>query len=389
MNNTTQRPEVGVPPDLRRQITGVILAGGRGRRMGGVDKGLVEIDGRPLVAHVLAALRPQVGRVLINANRNQERYAEFGCELVADAITGYHGPLAGIASAMQATDTPYLLTVPCDGPLLPADLAARLHATLTAEHADLCVAHDGGRLQPIFALVRRALLPRLLAYVAGGGHKVEEWCQQQRLAVADFADCAEAFVNINTPADRTVVERRMAAGAFADRPVPILGFAAFSGTGKTTLLCRLIPLLKGRGVRVAMVKHAHHTFDIDTPGKDSYELRKAGADQMLVASSQRWALMVEDPHDDRPDLERLLAHLDPGRADLILVEGFKDEAIPKIELHRAGLDQPLLFPDDEDVIAIATDAPLPVATDLPCLDLNDPTAIADFVCTHFLGRHNA
>ena len=166
---------------------------------------------------------------------------------------------------------------------------------------------------------------------------------------------------------------------------PVLGFSAFSGTGKTTLLCRLIPLLKERGVRVAMVKHAHHTFDIDTPGKDSYELRKAGADQMLVASSQRWALMVEDPHDDRPDLDRLLAHLDPAHADLILVEGFKDEAIPKIELHRAGLNQPLLFPDDEDVVAVATDAPLPVVTDLPVLDLNDPAAIADFVCTHFLG----
>lgn len=375
--------------DLRSQITGVILAGGRGRRMGGVDKGLVEIDGRPLVAHVLEALRPQVGRVVINANRNRERYAALGCAVVADAITGYHGPLAGIASAMEAADTPYLLTVPCDGPLLPADLAARLHARLNAEDAELCVAHDGGRLQPIFALLRRTLLPRLLAYVAGGGHKVEEWCQQQRLAVADFADCAEAFVNVNTPADRTAVERRVAAGALADLPVPILGFAAFSGTGKTTLLCRLIPLLKERGVRVAMVKHAHHTFDIDQPGKDSYELRKAGADQMLVASSQRWALMVEDPHDDRPDLDRLLAHLDPAHADLILVEGFKDEAIPKIELHRAGLHQPLLFPDDEDVIAVATDAPLPVATDLPVLDLNDPAAIADFVCTHVLGDGRA
>jgi molybdenum cofactor guanylyltransferase/molybdopterin-guanine dinucleotide biosynthesis protein MobB len=353
--------------------------------MGGVDKGLVEIDGRPLVAHVLEALRPQVGPVLINANRHREEYAALGCEVVADAIAGYFGPLAGIASAMEAADTPYLLTVPCDGPLLPADLATRLHNRLTTEDAELCVAHDGGRLQPIFALLRRTLLPRLLAYVEGGGHKVEEWCHHQRLAVADFSDCAEAFVNVNTPADRAVVARRVTAGALADLPVPTLGFAAFSGTGKTTLLCRLIPLLKERGVRVAMVKHAHHTFDIDTPGKDSYQLRKAGADQMLVASSQRWALMVEDPRDDRPDLEHLLAHLDPGRADLILVEGFKDEAIPKIELHRAGLHQPLLFPDDDDVIAIATDGPLPTATDLPLLDLNDPAAIADFICTHVLG----
>jgi molybdenum cofactor guanylyltransferase/molybdopterin-guanine dinucleotide biosynthesis protein MobB len=378
-----------VAGDLRSQITGVILAGGRGRRLGGVDKGLVEIDGRPLAVHVLEALRPQVARVVINANRNRERYAALGCEVVADAIAGYYGPLAGIASAMEVAETPYLLTVPCDGPLLPTDLATRLHARLIAEDADLCVAHDGGRLQPIFALLRCTLLPRLTAYVEGGGHKVEEWCHQQSLAVADFSDCASAFINVNTPADRAALERRVAPGALADLPVPILGFAAFSGTGKTTLLCRLIPMLKERGVRVAMVKHAHHAFDIDTPGKDSYELRKSGADQMLVASSQRWALMVEDPHDDRPDLERLVALLDPERADLILVEGFKDEPIPKIELHRTGLNQPLLFPDDDAVIAVATDGSLPVATQLPVLDLNDPTAIADFVCTRFLGKRRA
>jgi molybdopterin-guanine dinucleotide biosynthesis protein B len=168
---------------------------------------------------------------------------------------------------------------------------------------------------------------------------------------------------------------------------PILGFAAYSGTGKTTLLTRLLPLLRGRGVRVGMVKHAHHGFDVDTPGKDSYELRKAGAGQMLVASRRRFALMVE--HEDgrpEPQLNELLAFLDQGRLDLILVEGFKHEGFPKVELHRPALDKPLLFPDDENIVAVASDAGLPIPCPLPVLDLNRPEAILDFILSRFLDR---
>lgn len=168
--------------------------------------------------------------------------------------------------------------------------------------------------------------------------------------------------------------------------VPVLGFAAFSGTGKTTLLIKLLPMLKARGLRIGMIKHAHHSFDIDHPGKDSYELRKAGAEQMLIASRIRWALMVETDPPTEPRLQDLLPRLDQATLDLILVEGFKHERFPKIELHRPNLGHPLLFPEDDSIIAVACDAPLPVRTSLPVLDLNDPGQIADFILTRFLQR---
>lgn len=161
-------------------------------------------------------------------------------------------------------------------------------------------------------------------------------------------------------------------------PIPVLGFAAWSGTGKTTLLCALLPILREAGVRCALLKQVHHDFDIDKPGKDSYELRKAGADQVLVASRRRWALMVErETGNGDHALGDLLGRLDPALSDLVLVEGFKHERLAKIELHRPGLGKPLLYPDDGDIIAVASDASLDAP--LTVLDLNDTRAIADFV----------
>lgn len=162
------------------------------------------------------------------------------------------------------------------------------------------------------------------------------------------------------------------------RSKPVLGFAAFSGTGKTTLLIRLIPFLEQRGVRVALVKHAHHDFDIDKPGKDSYELRKAGARQVLVASDRRSALMTEYAEPKEPQLDDLIAQLALDDVDLVLVEGFRHLAFPKIELHRPALKQPLLFQEDPSIIAVAMD--FPVNTDpLPSLDLNNPIMIGEFI----------
>ncbi|HKK13487.1 MAG TPA: molybdopterin-guanine dinucleotide biosynthesis protein MobB [Gammaproteobacteria bacterium] len=161
------------------------------------------------------------------------------------------------------------------------------------------------------------------------------------------------------------------------RHPPVLGFAAWSGTGKTTLLVQLLPALRARGLRIGMIKHAHHAFDVDKPGKDSYELRKAGAEQTLVASRLRLALMVEHPEPAEPDLPELIRRLDRDALDLILVEGFKHERFPKIELHRAALGKPWLFPDDDTIVAVAADTP--VETALPRLDLNDTAGIADFI----------
>ena len=163
-------------------------------------------------------------------------------------------------------------------------------------------------------------------------------------------------------------------------PKPVLGFAAFSGTGKTTLLEKLIPQLIKLGIRIGMVKHAHHDFDIDQPGKDSYRLRKAGAQQVLIASSQRQALMTENTTPQEPRLDELISRLDLDNIDLVLVEGFKHVPFPKIELHRKALGKTLLYPEDPDIIAVASDH-LADCDELPALDINDSAAIAAFIIT--------
>lgn len=171
--------------------------------------------------------------------------------------------------------------------------------------------------------------------------------------------------------------------------VPLLGFAAFSGTGKTTLLTQLIPRFTASGLRVGLIKHSHHDFEIDYPGKDSYELRRAGASPVMLSSSHRRAVIAELPEVREPVLDDELRHFDQTGLDLILVEGFKHERFPKLELHRPALGRPLLFPNDDTIIAIATDAPLPVKPTIPQLDLNDPDRIARFILDDFLPHASA
>ena len=158
----------------------------------------------------------------------------------------------------------------------------------------------------------------------------------------------------------------------------ILGIAGYSGSGKTTLIEKLIPLLVGEGLRVSLVKHAHHEFDVDHPGKDSWRHRQAGCSEVLVTSSKRWALMRELRGDPEPKLDEQLARLSP--CDVVIIEGFKHDAIPKIEVHRRAAGTPLLHPVDANVVAVATDEPL--VTRLPQLPIDDVPAIARFVVEH-------
>jgi len=202
------RAESGAP---LADVTAVILAGGRARRMGGEDKGLIALHGRTLLDYILDAVRPQVGQILINANRNRDRYGAFGYPVVADIMGDYFGPLVGMATGMQASGTAYILTLPCDSPCVPAGLAGRLYRALAAADAEICVAHDGVRLQPVFALLRSTLLPDLLAYLEGGGRKIDTWYARRRMAQADFSDLPDTFLNLNTPEDLPVIEQLLAA----------------------------------------------------------------------------------------------------------------------------------------------------------------------------------
>ncbi|MBT3044975.1 MAG: molybdenum cofactor guanylyltransferase [Candidatus Thiodiazotropha sp. (ex Codakia orbicularis)] len=183
-------------------VTAVILAGGRGRRMGGEDKGLIELNGRPLVQHVISAIQPQVATILINANRNQERYAAFGYPVIADSLLDYQGPLAGFIAALQAVETEDMLTLPCDGPLVPPDLVARLYEARQSAGADIAVAHDGDRLQPVYALIPKRLAGSLQRYLDRGDRKIDLWYEEHRVAHADFSDIPRTFINVNTLQER-------------------------------------------------------------------------------------------------------------------------------------------------------------------------------------------
>ncbi len=185
-------------------ITGLILAGGRGTRMGSVDKGLVPLGTQPMVQHVLERLRPQVQTVIINANQNLDTYAAFGHPVWSDAMPDFAGPLAGLQTGLMHCDTPYLVTAPCDSPFLPLDLVQRLAQALQAQNADLAVAVTGAESRrqphPVFCLAKVSLLPHLTDYLQGGGRKVDTWYKTLRVAEVVFADEA-AFRNINTLAE--------------------------------------------------------------------------------------------------------------------------------------------------------------------------------------------
>lgn len=185
----------------RADITGLVLAGGQGRRMGMVDKGLVELDGQPLVAHVLARLAPQVSCVIVNANRNADRYRALGHPVVSDAIGGYAGPLAGLHAGLAAAATPFVATVPCDSPFLPTDLIARLAHAFDAKPLDIAVARTHEQPHPVFALVRRDVRAHLERFLDDGGRKIDAWYASLRLSEVAFDDEADAFRNINTPAE--------------------------------------------------------------------------------------------------------------------------------------------------------------------------------------------
>lgn len=202
------------------QITGLVLAGGRGSRMGGVDKGLQPYRGVPLALATLLRLQAQVGSTMINANRNLGAYESFGVPVWPDVLPDYAGPLAGFLTGLERCETPFLVSVPCDTPAFPEDLVARLAAALEADDAELAMprtpadggeggedGRDGPQLQPVFCLMKAGLLESLVRFTQGGGRKIDRWSAQHRCAVVDFPD-ARAFFNANTLAELKTLESR-------------------------------------------------------------------------------------------------------------------------------------------------------------------------------------
>ena len=191
----------------KQDVTAAILTGGKGRRMQGKDKGLVELADRPLIEYVIAAIKPQVNTIIINANRNQLHYARYAYPVFADNLENYQGPLAGFISVMKKATTSHLVTLPCDGPLIAADFVERLIAALKKDKAEIAVAHDGERLQPVHALIPITLSASLDDFLDSGERKIDLWYKQHKVALADFSDCAETFRNINTTNERDDLQK--------------------------------------------------------------------------------------------------------------------------------------------------------------------------------------
>lgn len=372
---------VRTPEPQRPRVLGGLLTGGMGRRMDGLDKGLVPLNGKPLAQHVIERLAPQVDALLVNANRNQDRYQTFGYAVVADHFTGFQGPLAGMEALLRAASSSFsdtecidsgnrhhdtapepanpgasaagagsgaasghtrrhtlrevagIVTAPCDAPYLPEDLVARLTAHFSEHGIDRgAVASVGGRLQPVFAYLPVSALADLQAALEAGERKIDRWFAHEKFLEINFPDSAQ-FSNLNTPEDLATQTQVVTHTRFG---APVIGISAPSGTGKTTFLTGLLPRLKAAGLTVGVIKRAHHNVEIDKPGKDSFEIRHAGADRVLLAAHTRWALMVETPHATPANPAELVARIESPELDLVLIEGFDLEGVNRVVLAREG-----------------------------------------------------
>ena len=192
---------------LEKDITVVILAGGRGRRMDAQDKGLVKLKNQPLIEYVIRAIRPQNANILINANQNIEQYQQYGYPVVSDEFTGFQGPLAGVAAAMGQVETPYILTLPCDAPFVEPTYQAAMWAAIETQQTDLAVAYDGRRLQSIHALIPVRLYVDLLKFLGGNTRRVDTWYSQYAMGLVDFSKQLRMFCNLNTPEDLKAYRR--------------------------------------------------------------------------------------------------------------------------------------------------------------------------------------
>lgn len=363
------------------QISAVILAGGLSRRMQGEEKGLRRLNGKPLISFVLARLSPQIGTIYLNINRSIEAYRALYPDLpvYSDVPTDFKGPLGGMLAGLERIESDYLLFVPCDTPFLPENLLQKLMTALNINEAQIAYAHDGERAHPTFALIHRSVLESLRAYLASGERRLYHFFKTQKSVATDFSGQKAAFRNFNTPEDLLISAAELTADGRTCAPdtfhtPKLLGITGYSGTGKTTLLEKLIPKLTACGLRVGLIKHSHHNVDIDKTGKDSHRLRTAGANPTMLVCAERWALMNETPQ-QAVDFAQLLAKFDPKEVDLVLVEGFKHEPIAKIQLHRKAIEKSLPE-EDERTIATAADYPLARKN---LLDINDTVQIAEFV----------
>jgi molybdopterin-guanine dinucleotide biosynthesis protein B len=358
-----------------RPIAGLILAGGRSTRMG-EDKVAKKLAGKPLASIVAARLAAQTAPVFINT-RNPA-LADLGYRTLPDTLEGHEGPLAGILAGLDhiASAVPgatHLAVVPADAPFFPETLVARL-ADAAHKPDTIAMAAYCGNPEPAFALWPAALRHKLQHWLESGESRaIRAFAATCDVSLVDFVDGpAHSFFNINRPADFDRARGLMGLG----KAPKILGISGWKNSGKTGLTVRLVEELTARGYRVSTIKHAHHDFDIDKVGADSFRHRQAGAHEVTIVSGTRYAIMHELRGNPEPAFEEVLARLAP--CDIVVIEGYKREPVPKIEARRLEAKSRVpLAPEDPHIVAIAADHAVEDAG-LPVFDLDDTMALADF-----------
>jgi molybdopterin-guanine dinucleotide biosynthesis protein len=367
---------------LNEIVPCVILAGGKGKRMGGKEKALIPLLDRPLLSYVLESVSGQVAPIALNINTNFEKFSLFGYPIIEDPIKGHLGPLAGILASLnwaQEIDKEWVMTLPCDTPFLPKNIAQRMIEAKKGElDIDLVVARSRGFNHPVVALWKSNLNSKLKNALDDGIRKIDLFTSKLKIAYVDFDTTNnlqfDPFTNLNSPLD--LINAQQILGKLP----PFFGLAGWSGSGKTTLCTKLIENFTKIGVKVGTLKHAHHKFELDKPGKDSFNLRQAGARPMIISSKERFALIQENDGDEEKSLFQMLetfAKEPINLCDIIIVEGYKNESIPKIEVYRPDINKPLLYKEDHNIFAIASD--IKIESSIPSFDLNNINSISDFI----------
>ena len=359
----------------------LILTGGASRRMG-QDKANLELEGVPLLQAMVERFRPHFDDVLVSVDR-PDRFDTFGAREVVDRYPGL-GPLAGLHAALQETEADKVFMTAVDLPYADPALAVRLAALLEPGY-DAAVLQRSGRYEPVFAIYRNSVLPF-----------VENCLQEKRLRFSQFLaairirevlpeevadwNLERVLFNMNRPEEYSLVR----GGDYLKDGPPVLSFVGWSGSGKTTYLERLIPMLKARGLRLGLIKHDAHRFEIDKPGKDSYRFFEAGADTVSISSDEKFAFIqrrtVQRPLDEAIGLM--------GDVDLVLTEGYKTGGYPKVEIHRQATGKPLAMAGRTDLAALVTDERLDEPVPQFGFSDEDLEGMAEFVL-HITGLSEA
>jgi molybdopterin-guanine dinucleotide biosynthesis protein len=372
------------------KCSAIVLAGGRASRLGGINKARIEVGGVPIIHRIVEALRPLADQTIL-VGRFASDVGPAGVEVLPDAIER-GSALVGLYSGLLAARHDAAIAVACDMPFLSAPLLA--HILTRSVDSDVTVPRIGPHLEALHAVYRRSCLPPMLEMIEAGDHKIVNLYDRVRVLEISEAELRSidpdllSVFNVNTPSDMQRAQalatsrQSFQAQYREDKLPPVVSVVGRSDSGKTTFLEKLIPELKSRGLRIAVVKHDRHGFEMDRPGKDTWRLRQAGADAVMISAPNQMALIRAGLTEEVPldDLARLI----DGAVDLVLTEGYKSGNKPKIEVSRLAVAGGELLCSRDELLAIVADRHIDM--DVPQFDLEDAAGVAELLAGYLRER---